>query len=132
MPSQDQKLICPLEGIELKSAWCPISTCMFNYNNKCRHAEMSTTPPEEYLEKKGLLDAAKHQAERIKNLIYLDSYIQYVTSKTALNRLTKKDFERLLDEETYYQWPSAVSDKYPVIKQMLVSRSDHLGEKHDN
>lgn len=118
-------LFCPLENLELRGTWCPVSTCVYNYSGKCKHGEMTTTPPAEYLQKRGLLEEAQKQAERIKSLIYLDSYIQYVTSKTVLNGLSKNDFDKLLDEETYSQWPAAVADKYPAVRRMLLSRSDN-------
>lgn len=130
MSGKDQQALtlhCPLEGVELRGNWCPVSTCMFNMDNKCRHSEMSNTHPEEFLEKEGLLEEAQRQVERIKNLIYLDSYIQHVTSKTALNGLSKRDFDRLLDEETYNQWPGSAAGNFPVIEKLLTKRNDYHG-----
>lgn len=95
---------CPLEEIDLALKKCPVEKCLYNENGGCRYAELKSLGGNS----DGVtstfnvtLDELRQSISRIKVLIYVDSFSQFILNK-PLTLATREEIESLKEQESSY------------------------------
>lgn len=119
---------CPITRMHVESdeGLCPVRVCQFEVDGVCRHGEMSTSDPAEFLDSEGKLEEAEAAKAWIYKAVYVEAYVRYATGKLFNERLNEEDMAKLRDLETYEEWP-----KHSVpFDQMLEQLNDYIGANH--